>query len=271
MLAKFKWVLQVFSLELRRRLAYRVGFWVQFLGNISMTLATSYFLWDAIFSSTGKATIGGFSFYKMVLYYIVVRFIQQMLEGFESSDIQQDIYTGQLNRYIIYPVSLILWKYAANLARLVIYAQQLLASIVIYLLLFPVPADVAISLKSVSMFLGALLIAGLIHYLFTFSVGLIAFWVEQVWTLVVMFRFVGALAGGAIIPLALFPRWCSAMLDYLPFKIIFTFPVQALFGELSWHIWLSLMLQGLAWSCVVYLIASVLLYLGKYRYTGVGI
>lgn len=266
-----RWALQLFSIELRRMISYRASFWIQYLGNVTVTFLVAYFLWQAVYAASGKSEIGGYSFEKMVLYYMVARFVQRMLEGFDFSNILNDIYTGELNRCIVYPVSVVLWKYVTSLAELAVYGQQLLLSLGLYFIFLPPPIDAHISLSSAGMFFGAMLLSGALNFLCLFALGALAFWFEQVWTLMYMFRFAGALLGGAAIPLALFPEGLLSAARYLPFNVIFSFPIRALLGELSFSEWLNLSFLGLCWIAAAYVCCLFVLERGKRQYTGVGI
>lgn len=266
-----RWATQLFSIELRRMISYRGSFWIQYLGNACVTFVVAYFLWGAVYAASGGGALGGYSFEKMVLYYIIARFVQRMLEGFDFSNVLNDIYTGELNRCIVYPVSIVLWKYVTSLAELAVYGQQLLLSLGLYFLLMSPPIDAHISLSSAGMFLGAMLISGALNFLCLFALGALAFWFEQVWTLMYMFRFAGALLGGAAIPLALFPDRFLAAVKYLPFTVIFSFPIRALLGDLNFSDWLGLGFLGLGWIVAAYLCCLFVLERGKHQYTGVGI
>jgi ABC-type uncharacterized transport system permease subunit len=64
-------IAQLLAIELKKNFSYRVDFWVNFIFSGLSRLTIAYFLWDAVFSATGKTQNGGMDFHQMMLYFLM--------------------------------------------------------------------------------------------------------------------------------------------------------------------------------------------------------
>jgi len=266
-----RWFMQVFSLELRKVVAYRVDFWFQFIMSIFANVATAYYLWKAIFAYRGITEIGGYSFTALMFYYLLVPMTARMINGPGLGFIAQEIYDGSLNRYLIYPVSFIQYKYAQYLADTAVYFSQFLLGIVAFHLVVGIPSESAVTVQSLAMGIGAILAAGIMSFTLSVLLEMTAFWADNVWSLLVMVRFAVGLAGGALIPLSLFPDAARSVLSVLPFSYLASFPIEVFTGRLSVAAWGMGLLIIFGWTLLFSLLSMIIWNRGKYRYTGVGI
>jgi ABC-2 type transport system permease protein len=265
------WPGHLFSLEIRKVLSYRVDFWINFLGSVITELLIAYFLWKAIFDAQNAEQIGGYSFQAMILYYVLVALARRTVMAFDQGIISFEIYDGSLNRYLVYPVSLFSYKYISWIANAFITYLQLLTSMAIFIAFIGIPADRHISFQSVLMGTLALWAASSVYYLFSILFEMVAFWAENVWSLLVMLRFSVALLGGGLLPIALFPEWSKRILGALPFQHMVSLPVRAFMGEVSFsEFGASLSVLGF-WALVLMACVAWIWRRGTLKYTGVGI
>lgn len=265
-----RWLVQVFSLELRKVLSYRVDFWVKFLGNLLTEVGVAYFLWRSVYSFTGAESIGGYRFSEMMFYYVMVPLVARAVSGPEMSFISREIYEGTLNRYLVYPISFFGYKYAAHLASAVIFLLQLVAVTGAAALVFEIGAERA-GLWPMLSGMGAILAATLLYFAIASAFELVAFWADNTWSLLVMLKFVIGILGGGLLPLSLFPGWARALLEGLPFQYLYSFPIRCFMGEVSPASWLYGMGLIVVWAGVFAGIDRVIWRRGSLRYTGVGI
>jgi len=263
---------QVVSLEARTKFSYRVDFWVNAVLSFGVEMVVVWFMWAAIFEASGSEVIGGRTFPAMVLYYIVVALIGRFAGGrdFEGT-VQGDIYEGGLNRYLVLPVAYRPYKYAQSIGKLVPVVVQVGLFAIVAVWLFGVAGEANVTAGSVAMAVGAVLLANLLHFFMLFPLQIVAFWADNVWSLMVAHRFVSAILGGRMLPLALFPIWSRPLLEYLPFRFFFDFPARVLLGEIGFAEWGLGMLLGLAWCFVFAVIGQLIWRRGLHQYSGVGI
>lgn len=265
------WVAHLFSLEIRKVLSYRVDFWINFLGAVLTELAIAYFLWRAVFDTQGTTQIGGYSFQAMILYYVLVALVRRTVMAFDHGAISFEIYDGSLNRYLVYPVSLFSYKYVSWMANAFVTYVQLLLSLAIFIGAFGVPVDRHVTLEGLVMGTVSVWAASSVYFLCSMLFELVAFWAENVWSLLVMLRFTVALLGGGLIPMALFPDWSRGILKSLPFEHMVSTPIRAFMGELTWtEFALSLSMLAI-WSALISAMVAWVWRRGTLKYSGVGI
>ncbi len=268
---RIRFLFSVFTMELRRILSYRVDFWIQFLGSIAAQLGVAYFLWRAIFDQRDIERIGEFSFPGLMLYYLLAPLIGRTIRGAEMGSISEEIYEGTLTRYLIYPVSFFRYKFASHLAYTSLFLAQAGAAMLLFGIFFGFPDDFVFSPTSLFVAIVSCVLATYLYFALIASIESVAFWADNVWSLVVIVRFATGLFGGAMIPLSLFPSWAQELLVFMPFAYFISFPVRTVLGLNAPEAWIRGLLVLIGWSCAATLVLGVVWNRGKYRYTGVGI
>jgi ABC-2 type transport system permease protein len=266
-----RWILHLGSVEIRRILSYRVDFWLQFIGGALTQIGTAYFLWNAIFTFNNTQSMRGYTFSALMLYYLMVPLVDRMIRGSEMGFIALEIFEGTLSRYLIYPVHVFTYKYVKQLSQCLVFSFNLVFSLLIFFLIFGVPSGVNISLFSAAKGLGAILLATYLFFILSSILEMIAFWVEMIWSLLVMLRMIILLLGGGMIPLAFFPEIIQRVIKFTPFPYLVSFPINTLWGKISTVEWLDGVWTILLWSAILSVIAYIVWKKGIREYTGVGI
>lgn len=263
---------QIASMEARRRMSYRVDFWLTAVVGFAAQFGVVYFLWSAMFSESGKTTMGGFTFEALLVYYVAVLLFGKLVRGVEfDNHVSQDIYEGGLNRYLVFPASYFGFKYAQHLGSMIPALVQLALFGAVSILVFDLKGDVSINAGGVLMCVASLALANLLYFLMSFPLQTTAFWADNVWSLLVALRFITGLLGGIMVPLALFPDWLRQANEWLPFRCLFSVPVEALMGRLAFGEWAAAMLMGLAWVGLLAALDAVIWRRGNLQYSGIGI
>lgn len=263
---------RVLSLEARKLMSYRVDFWASAVVSFAVEMVVAWSLWLAIFEASGQALIGGYSFEGMVVYYVLAILVGKLVRGQEKGlPMARDIYEGSLTHYLIYPASYPGFKYAEHLGALVPALVQVAVFGLLGSLFLARPAELEIGAGSV--LLAAVAVAGgnLLAFALRYPVEGVAFWADNVWSLNVMVRFASDLLGGLMLPLAIFPDAARALLHWLPFRYLFSFPVETLLGQLSFAEWLQGMAILAGWILLLGLLGRWVWSRGEKVYSGVGI
>ncbi|HEU4339149.1 MAG TPA: ABC-2 family transporter protein [Planctomycetota bacterium] len=256
--------------EIRRRMSYRADFWISAISSLGVRMVVSWFIVKAVFEGSGRPAIAGYDVREMFLYYVAAILVGKLVQTTElEQNISQDIYEGGLTRYLLHPVPYGVVKYVQQLGAL--------GPAVVQILLFGawIPFVVGfpreISAAGIAMGIGAIFVANLLQFLITFPIQLVAFWADNVWSLMVMHRFMAALLGGMLAPLSLFPDAARHFMEALPFRYLFAFPVETLLGRVSAAEWGIGMAVALGWCGVMAIVGNAVWRKGTYQYTGVGI
>jgi ABC-2 type transport system permease protein len=262
---------RVFALEVKRVFAYRAEFWMGFLGNAASQFAVAYLLWAAIFAGTGASSMQGFALPDLALYYLLVPLVQRVALGAEMSHISGEIYDGTLTRFLIYPIAFFRFKFVSSLAQSMVYAGQMAVLIVIFLAVFGIPSAFRFSIPGMALCLLAMLAGTLLYFALAACLEMVAFWADNVWSLLVLNRMVLHFLGGGLLPMAFFPEAAQSLLKLTPFPYFTAFPIRFLMGGLpSREIALGFGVMAF-WIAALSLLAAWIWRRGMLRYTGVGI
>lgn len=254
-----------------RLMSYRADFWINAFGSFSVQMVITYFLWKAVFDATGGAALGSYSFQGMMLYYVLINLLGKLIRGPEIGGMfSEEIYDGSLTRYLIYPTQYFPYKYAQRLGDLIPGLIQLLLLSLLYLFVFGMPADVAITPMSIAMTIPIVMLAHLLNFCISAPIELVAFWAENVWSLNVMLRLTATFLGGGLFPLTLFPEAFQRFVFFLPFQYIFAFPVNVLLGKVGAGEWALGLLVCVVWIGICSVITSAVWQRGTAQFTGVG-
>src|SRR5205085_7866588 len=88
------------------------------------------------------------------------------------------------------------------------------------------PAAAALYMLSFGLAYAIMVLIGLV-------IGLASFWTIEIHGFVMIYRFVSALFGGALIPLWFFPSQLRAVADWLPFQSMLFAPIAIYLGQLT--------------------------------------
>jgi len=257
------------GVEARKRMSYRVDFWLNALVGFVTELGVAYFIVLAMFD--GAERVGGFSRDGMLLYYVTVILFARVVR---SSDMEwaiaDDIYQGALSRYLLYPAPYGVLKYATQIGALIPIAVQSVLFAVWVPFVLGVPEGLGVTPATALMAAGALVVANGLHFMVTLPIQLVAFWADNCWSLLVAHRIVAFLLGGIMLPLTLFPAWAQPVLSALPFKYMFAFPVEALLGRVAPLEYATGIAIGLGWCGLSASVAAAVWRRGTLQYTGVG-
>lgn len=269
--ANYRWPIVVFLMELRNLFAYRADFWVNFVGRTFFTLSIAYFLWQSIFTATGKEEISGLNMSYMIFYYLVAPMIFRIQQGQNIGFLSREIYDGGLNKYLLYPLNVKTYKLMTYLSHALFYLLQLLLILILYKLFFFDESIYTFSLVNSILFIFIIAINSIsFYYLFSIT-ELSAFWFDNIWSLGVILRFSCSFLGGGFIPLALFPKWSYELLQLTPFPYMIDFPFKVLQGEIGAQLFFKNLIVTIVWLLVFRALAYFVWKRGKYAYTGVGI
>jgi ABC-2 type transport system permease protein len=264
--------LRIASVEARRRMSYRVDFWLNLVVGFFAAFGVVYFLWTALFRESGQAEIRGYTLDAMLVYYVAVLLFAKAVRGVDfDNTVSTDIYEGGLNRYLLFPSSYFWFKYAQHVGALLPAILQLVLFGGGFLLFMDVPGSIDVTAGGILMCFGSLALASLLYFTMSFPLQNVAFWADNVWSLLVALRFLTSLLGGALFPLALFPGWIQDVNAWLPFRCLFSVPGEVFIGRMGFGSWAASMVLGAAWCVAIGFLDLLIWRRGTLQYTGVGI
>ena len=236
---------------------WRLALFVMVLGNL-LYLTLIYFLWKAIFASSGTDVVNGMTFEMTMVYLVLATSLYGVVELYLVWEIGRNIQSGKIVLDLLRPMKYKHYVFWENSGTLVVnFLLTFLPTLVIVCFITKGTIPMGWNLLY---FLIAFVFSIIINYNIDFIVGTICLYTESIWGINIMKQMIVSLLSGAMIPLAFFPEKLAGVVNCLPFKAIYDTPLTLLMtgnpdintvitklgGSLFWVIAISL-LSSLFW------------------------
>ena len=217
----------IFAVSVRNQLAYW-GEWL--LRGIFLAIVLFIFLqlWRATFGAQQRATIAGFTLPHM-LWYLALSESIVLSRPRINQTIDQEVRTGDIAYTLIRPYSYAGYRLATYLGERVLRFATTLAAAGLVALVYVGP--VPFGARSILAGLAALVLAMLIDFLGSFSIGLLAFWTEDTDSMGLIYDRLVMLLGGMFLPLSVLPPAIARLADALPFSVLVFGPARLALGD----------------------------------------
>ena len=140
-----------------------------------------------------------------------------------------------------------------------------------FLFLFGVPPAYHITVSGVALAALAAACGTLLYFALSACLEMVAFWADNVWSLMVLNKLVLHFLGGGLLPLAFFPETMQTVLRCTPFPYLVSFPLRFLMGGMApSEIWAGFGVMAF-WTLALSLSAVWIWRCGVREYAGVGI
>ena len=189
---------------------------------IAIYLLSSLLFWSAVYKD--NSVIAGYTQQDMILYYTLVGIIAYSMSMNTTDTISFKIKYGNLSQELIKPYKIIKIEFLSVLANRLFNLAVFLIFFIAILLFLVVNNSISISLVGIIYALPILALGFVIKYLLLFFIGLMAFWLNEVWFLNHIRRIIINFFSGIYVPVILFPQWLQSTLKYLPFKFLLPLP-----------------------------------------------
>ncbi len=247
--------LYVYWISLQNALAFGWAMIVVFrLSNLLALIAIAA-VWLA---ADAQGVIGGYTKNELITYYIVGLAITPFVFWYSTGTIREEITEGGLGSIILpKPLNYYIYKFFQEAGWHTISSSSgLLAAGFAFLILgqyFLSPSlDPAIFLIIPAIFLGAV-----IMYNLSYCLGLLSFWFMEVSQFTNVLWLGIALIGGEMIPISFFPPLAKLVIQLLPFRYIFSFPLEIYTGHLAGQeTWWGFM-AAIFWAIITYLLSTL--------------
>ena len=228
MLARYFFMTRIAA---RRQWIYRRElFW----RSVSMVLFMVVFiaLWQTAYQVSGRDQLAGYSL-AQVIWYLGMAETVMLSTSRIFVEISEAVKSGAVTYELARPLSYPLLQLANSLGN---SAPRFLLNLMVALLVVLLGTGQLVG--SVPGLLAFLLTAGLallLDALFAVLIGLLAFWLEEVMPVYMIYQKLLFSIGGLFLPLEIFPAWLQRLASWLPFHLIAYTPARSYvafeFGE----------------------------------------
>lgn len=269
-MAIFHKYLAIFVVSLQERFVYRANFFMMTFVRF-IPIVTTIYLWRAVYAASEEDEIGTLEYPEMIGYYLLVMVSRAFSSMPQLSwTIAQDIREGELNKYLIRPVSYMGFMLTTRISHKLVYwiMAAVPYAIVFYLLRDFLHAP--IGLWTWAAYLCSLVLSMLIGFLIATAVGLIGFWYLEISSLLFVVMSLEYFLSGHMVPLTVLPEGMTRILLYLPFQYEAYFPAMLLMGRIPADRLAAEMCLQVGWVVVLLLICRILWKAGLKRYGAYG-
>lgn len=262
----------VVAYEWRKASAFRLGLVIREVLRGLGRPVVALFVYVAMFASlpANVKDIGGYSLHQLIGYLVWTSVIYKCLTDERSLDVAEQIFDGYITKYLVMPIGF----FTLVLGRFVqLTGLQLIASVLFWCAgaallpeYWPYPSSAgAFASACVLVLLGAYC-----YLLAHFILSCLAFWLDVVWSLVHMFRFVASFVSGLLVPIALMPDAVNEAFRFLfPYWTLFA-PAELLLGRMPVADAYAGVLVLCAWIASLQAIAAITWRRGIARFAGAG-
>lgn len=264
MIGIFHMFISFYRIHLRNHRYYIKNLLVKIV-SYPVQVVVMWYLWQAILevSSIGISVESLLNYYLAV--FLVIRLASPRLI---CETIERDVISGDMIIHFVRPI-----RYWVT-----VLAQAMASFTINIFFVLPVTVLILSSLGHVNVtvfgLFGFLVVSVggiLMQFCIYFVVGLLAFWLDRVWSVSMLTHFIISFMGGSMIPLYLFPEEVMKILQLSPFHTFLFTPIQMLLtGCTGLQIGQVLLLQ-LIWMLFFVVLAGVVWRTGRRHFTGYGV
>ncbi|WP_117017359.1 ABC transporter permease [Aeribacillus pallidus] len=168
-----------------------------------------------------------------IFYFAALIFVERMTSAWDVWELEREIREGTFSYQIVRPFHPIHWAIAENIVYKALFLVILIPAWGLLAVFIPALRLDQISAAQWLLFFCALLLAAVIRFLFSYTFGLLGFWVTKVTALYGMFEAVSLFLSGRIAPMSLLPPFLKTISFYLPFRYMVGFPIEILTGSVQ--------------------------------------
>lgn len=252
---------------LQQTLAYRGPLLIWLVCNL-LSMATGIAIW---FSAANNQTLGGYSLPQLVTYYVIGIMVGWAINWNPFPGLSGQISQGNLSINLVKPVSPVglsfTWEASWRTISLFIglFGTLLSAFFLRNYLDFPIIGLTAIFV------LPSLILATILSFWFGVCLALLAFWFTRIESLAGIRWILLSVLGGSAIPISFIPAGFQTMVKFLPFRYMYSFPMEIVFNKTNS---LEALIFGfstqIAWVLIFILLYKFLWAKGLKLYTAIG-
>lgn len=259
--------LAVFRISWEQGLVYRLNFVLWRVRSVLQLLLT-YFVWFTVFQSS--SSIFNYSQNQIVSYIVVGAVIRSVILSTRVADVAGQINEGSIINFLVKPLGVIRYYFARDLADKLLNIAFVIFEITLLLLILKPTFLWQQNPQILILFLLATIFGLILYFAFAFLIGLLAFWVENVWASLFLVMIFLEGFGGGLFPIDILPKDIANMLMLTPFPYFIYFPAKIYLGTLPMREIFFGFAVLLFWTVATFFLMHLSLQKGLRRYSSFG-
>lgn len=261
--------LAFFKNQFSATIYYRGSILVWIFSNlVFLTVIVSVWL-----SASSTQSLGGYSVSELIGYYLVGFFLHWVVNWLPFYSTADEIKSGEIVASTLTKPFSFYWRKFSEEAGWHAFAIILgLTMTLILAVVFQHQQLIAFEFSWNMLFWALIAVVLAIFSVFGFSLclGLLAFWFTEVWTVDTLFWAGRNFLGGWYLPISFFPGVFQTIIKILPFRYLFSFPLEIFFNKLSLKEIILGIIISLFWILFFILLYRVMWERGRKAYTSFG-
>lgn len=227
-------------------LAYKENLIVMIL-NRAIQISLSIFMWIAIFNQSNKTVIGGYTSREMTEYFIAAALLSLAFAFDPIFRISKQVQSGQLTTLLIRPIGLELENFFTFIGSKLLFIGAYLVVVGTLDLVNHT------SLVTLVMQLVYFITSFVVFFQLIYLVGLLSFWIIQMWPLRPILSAVYMFAVGLLFPLTTLGKPVFTVIQYNVFSLVTNGNIQFLLGKFTHRndYFIALLIQGILLHFVI--------------------
>lgn len=257
----------VYRTSLQRFIEYRSELIIDLFGKILLPISVQLVLWKAITASSSTGEISGYNFVQLTRYLIlsILVFNLMRVDNIER-EIAHAIREGDLNKYLTKPIDFMFYHFMIFLAD----STPLFAGTVITYTILVLSHVIATPLTNVLLGTCVITFAIFVAYMMSFLTAMLAFVMDEIWTISAMKSMTLWFLTGQLIPLDMFPEKAQAVMQFLPFGYLSYFPAKIFIDSFSFQEIIFGLEILLGWAFIFYFLYRISWYYAVRLYSAYG-
>lgn len=187
-------------------------------------------VWTTIARARG-GEVAGYSEGEFAAYFIGWTFVRNITTGWSLYWMEERIRRGDFNALLTRPIH----PYFTDMGRMLGWkttsAFTLIPTMLLLALAFP--PEITVVPWAVLAVMPALVLGFLLRYTALYVTALAAFWTTRIGPVFELWFLIEFFLSGRVAPLAVLPIWAQHLAAALPFRWMFSFPLELLLGHLT--------------------------------------
>ncbi|MBI4359119.1 MAG: ABC-2 family transporter protein [Candidatus Nealsonbacteria bacterium] len=185
-------------------------------------------------TSQAGGMIGGYTRSELITYYLAALLLDRFINWLPHYSTNEEIRTGQIAvSSLIKPISFYWRKIFQEIGWHTFSVAFGLPFVLILALFFR--ADLALNFSPALFFwiAAAAILGSLVVFGLSLCLGLLSFWFTDIWAIDSLFWALRMFLAGQALPISFIPGFFQGVIKLLPFRYIFSFPLEIYFHKLS--------------------------------------
>lgn len=246
----------IFKTHWQSSFVYRLNF-IMWRVRTVLQFFTVYFLWFALF--IGQDKIFDYTQSVMLTYVIGTAVLRSFVFSSRSVSVGAEIASGDLNNYLVKPLSYLKNWLARDLADKLLNIIFLSLELTLIIIILKPPLVFPASFSNLSLFVLTVIMAMMMYFLFSFLISSFTFWYPEHngWPLrFFIFMIIEFLAGG-LFPLDILPPLAFKVFSLLPPAYLIFYPIQIYLGRLDFNQTISTIAIMITWILILYKLSRI--------------